>query len=68
LLAGRGGGGGGGGAKSYDGEKEWSFINHPILSAFAAAREVKGETLIFIYRTLARSLIPRLSANTSHVS
>jgi hypothetical protein len=27
------GGGGGGGAKSYDGEKAWSSINHSILSA-----------------------------------
>jgi hypothetical protein len=26
------GGGGGGGAKSYDGEKAWSSINHSILS------------------------------------
>ncbi len=32
LTYGRGGGGGGG-AKSYDGEKAWSSINHSILSA-----------------------------------
>jgi hypothetical protein len=25
---------GGGGAKSYDGEKAWSSINHSILSAY----------------------------------
>jgi hypothetical protein len=34
LTGGRGGevGGDGGGAKSYDGEKAWSSINHSMLS------------------------------------
>jgi hypothetical protein len=31
LVDGRGGGGGEGGAKTYDGEKAWSSINHSIL-------------------------------------
>jgi hypothetical protein len=33
LLTGDGEGGGGGGAKSDDREKDWSSINHSILSA-----------------------------------
>ncbi len=32
LMTRRVGGGGGGGAKSYDGEKAWSSVNHSILS------------------------------------
>jgi hypothetical protein len=33
ITDGREGEGSGGGAKSYNGEKDWSSINHPILSA-----------------------------------
>jgi len=32
LSDGRGGEGGGQGAKSYEGEKAWSYVNHSILS------------------------------------
>jgi hypothetical protein len=32
LLTGEEGEGGGGGAKSYDGEKVWSSVNHSMLS------------------------------------
>jgi hypothetical protein len=37
LLSGDGEGGAGGGAKSDDSEKDWSSINHSILSAFLLA-------------------------------
>jgi hypothetical protein len=34
VAGGRGGGGGGRGANSYNGEKAWSSISHPILNLY----------------------------------
>jgi hypothetical protein len=46
--------GGGGGAKSYDGKKTWSSINHSILSVAAAflLTSISGERHVYIYLLL----------------
>ncbi len=54
---GRGGTGWGGGAKSYDGEKAWSSINHSIVSALQSQKVSRFCTLKMTGLRKARNIL-----------
>ncbi len=53
----------GGGAKSYDGEKGWSSINHSILSVSSTSKRASACNMTLFTVFCGSVLIPRSGSN-----